>query len=145
MLWLPLERAACYLSSACIRLNGALYISSAKFKELVTCSLVVPDSTVPHGPCSSGKRIGLMDYDFAFCFVSDFWPPSASSWIDRCHSWPLPCIVDDIIRSGCHCVPIGHKHGKYFNNEWRISFSQAEQKLIYSMNHTQFLTYGLLR
>ena len=37
------------------------------------------------------------------------------------------------------------KLGKHADNEWRISFSQAEQKLVYSMNHTQFLTYGLLK
>lgn len=29
--------------------------------------------------------------------------------------------------------------------EWRLSFSQAEQKLVYSMNHTQFLCYGVLK
>ena len=141
LLWLPLEMADSELLSACVILNEALYISSAKHRN---CSAALPGSTV-HGPCSSGSRVGLMDYDFAFCFVSDFWPPSASSWIDRCHSWPLPCIVDDIIRSGCHFVPIGHKHGIHINNEWRISFSLAEQKLVYSMNHTQFLTYGLLK
>ncbi|XP_078319914.1 uncharacterized protein LOC144621105 [Crassostrea virginica] len=143
LLSLPLERATCGLLAACIRINGALYISSAKFRDF-TCSVAFPDSTV-HGPCSSRGGVGSMEYDYAHCFVSDFWPPLASSWIDRCHSWPLPCIVDDIIRSGCHFVAIGHKQGNHTNNEWRISFSQAEQKLVYSMNHTQFLTYGLLK
>ena len=127
LLWLPLDRVDCSLLSACVRLNGALYISSAEHRDL-HCSAVLPDSTV-NGPCSSGRRVGLLDYDFAHCFVSDFWPPSASSWIDRCNSWPLRCVVDDIIRSGCHFVPIGHKHGNHINNEWRISFSQAEQNL----------------
>ena len=89
-------------------------------------------------PCSSGREGGL-EYDHAFCFVSDFWPPSASSWRDRCHSWPPPHVVYDIIRSGYHFVAIGHKLGKHADNEWRISFSQAEQKLVYSMNHTQIL------
>ena len=56
-----------------------------------------------------------------------------------------PRVIDDIIRRGCHFVAIGHKLGKHADNEWRISFSQAEQKLVYSMNHTQFLTYGLLK
>ena len=111
LLCLPLEGIACGLLSTCIRINGALYISSAKFRELVTCSIPGPDSMVPHGPCSSGSRFGLLDYDAACCFVSDFWPPAASSWIDRCHSWPLPCVVDDMIRSGCHFVAIGHKQG----------------------------------
>ena len=80
-----------------------------------------------------------------FVFVSDFWPPSASSWTERYHSWPPSHVVDDITRSGCHFVAIGHKLGKHSNNEWRISFSQAEQKLVYCMNHTQFLSYSLLK
>ena len=98
-------------------------------------------SSSVHGPCSSGRFV-TMDYDKAHCFV---WPPSASPWKDRCHSWPPPHVVNDIVRSGCHFVAIGHKLGKHADNEWRISFSQAEQKLVYAMNHTQFLTYGLLK
>nr|XP_022298631.1 uncharacterized protein LOC111107639 [Crassostrea virginica] len=141
LLWLPLEAEECVLSS-CVRINGALYISSAMYRHN-TCTLIQPDSMV-HGPCSSGIHGGL-EYDHAYCFVSDFWPPSASSLTDRCQSWPPPHVVDDIVRSGCHFVAIGHKLGNHADNEWRISFSQAEQKLVYAMNHTQFLTYGLLK
>eukprot|EP00105_Crassostrea_gigas_P009475 XP_011424439.1 PREDICTED: uncharacterized protein LOC105326238 [Crassostrea gigas] len=142
LLWLPLEITNSRVASACVRMNGMLYISSSKYRE-VTCSLIFPGSS-PHGPCGSGS-IGNVEYDHAHCFVSDFWPPSASSWIDRCHSWPPPHFVNDIIRNGCHFVAIGHKLGNHTDNEWRISFSQAEYKLVCSMNHTQFLTYGLLK
>ncbi|XP_078321144.1 uncharacterized protein LOC111114543 [Crassostrea virginica] len=143
LLWLPMEIAADLVLSACVRMNGALYISSEKYRDITCVLQIQPDETV-HGPCSSGK-IGNLEYDNAFCFVSDFWPPSASSWIDRCHSWPPTPVVNDIVRSGCHFVPIGHKLGNHPDQEWRISFSQAEQKLVYAMNHTQFLTYGLLK
>ncbi|XP_052710053.1 uncharacterized protein LOC128184554 [Crassostrea angulata] len=142
LLWLPLEGASTTVMSACVRMNGMLYISSSKYRE-VTCSIFFSDST-PHGPCSSGSHGGV-ECDHALCFISDFWPPSASSWIDRCQSWPPPHVVNDIIRNGCHFVAIGHKLGNHTDNEWRISFSQAEYKLVYSMNHTQFLTYGLLK
>nr|XP_034333388.1 uncharacterized protein LOC117691415 [Crassostrea gigas] len=142
LLWLPLEKTSRRVTSACVRMNGMLYISSSKYRE-VMCSFFFSDST-PHGPCSSGSY-GNVEYDAAHCFVSDFWPPSASSWIDRCHAWPPPHVVNDIIRSGCHFVAIGHKSGNHTDNEWRISFSRAEYKLVYSMNHTQFLTYGLLK
>eukprot|EP00105_Crassostrea_gigas_P035048 XP_019919196.1 PREDICTED: uncharacterized protein LOC105319340 isoform X2 [Crassostrea gigas] len=142
LLWLPLEITNSMVMSACVRMNGMLYISSSKCRE-VTCSLVFPGSS-PHGPCGSGSYGGV-EYDTAHCFVSDFWPPPASSWIDRCHSWPPPYVVNDIIRNGCHFVAIGHKLGNHTDNEWRISFSQAEYKLVCSMNHTQFLTYGLLK
>nr|XP_022346229.1 uncharacterized protein LOC111138507 [Crassostrea virginica] len=143
LLWLPLEETHRFVLSSCVRINGALCISSALYRDN-TCTLFRPDSTA-HGPCSSGRFDGALEYDDAHCFVSDFWPPSASSWADRCHSWPPPHVVNDIVRSGCHFVAIGHKLGKHAENEWRISFSQAEQKLVYAMNHTQFLTYGLLK
>ncbi|XP_011418024.3 uncharacterized protein [Magallana gigas] len=130
------------VQSACVRMNDRVYISSSTYRQL-TCSVVEPNSTV-HGPCGSGVRAGV-EYDHAYCFVSDFWPLSASSWIDRCHSWPDPEIVNDIVRNGCHFVAIGHPLGPHENQEWRFSFSQAENKLVYSMNHCQFLTYGLLK
>ena len=142
LLWLPLEVAPSIVLMACVRYHGSLYIFSAKYRE-VTLTLSRPDATI-HGPCSSGRR-GPIEYDDAHCFFSDFWPPSAAGWIERCCSWPQPCVVEDIVRNGCHFVPIGSKHGNHVNNEWRISFSQAEQTLMYYMNHSQFCTYGLLK
>ncbi|XP_011455268.3 uncharacterized protein [Magallana gigas] len=147
LLWLPLECAGQRELSSCVRMNGGLYISSSKYREIIkkTSIDVRPDATI-HGPCNRGTVLGgIMEYDHAHCFASDFWPPSAASWIDRCHSWPPPYVVNDIVRNGCHYVAIGHKLGNHEDKEWRISFSQAENKLVYSMNHTQFLTYGLLK
>nr|XP_034317673.1 uncharacterized protein LOC117686581 [Crassostrea gigas] len=127
---------------SCVRMNDRVYISSSLYRQL-NCSSIHPDSTV-HGPCGSGTIAGT-EYDDAFCVVSDFWPRSASSWIDRCHSWPGPEVVNDIVRNGCHFVAIGHPLGPHEHEEWRISFSQAEYKLVSSMTHSQFLTYGLLK
>ncbi|XP_061190085.1 uncharacterized protein LOC133197925 [Saccostrea echinata] len=107
------------------------------------CSTASQRSTL-HGPCVT-RFHGIFGIDHAHCFASEIWPPSATSWIDRCHPWPPSHIVDDIVKSGCHFVAIGHKLGRHDTNEWRISFSLAEQKLVYAMNHCQFLTYGLLK
>ncbi|XP_061166199.1 uncharacterized protein LOC133175089 [Saccostrea echinata] len=123
---------------ACVRMNNRYYISSSIYRE-ITCS-----EFTPHGPCASGT-IGTQDFDYTYCFVCDFWPPSASSWIDRCHSWPQPHVVNDIVKDGCHFVAIGHKLGSHEDHEWRISFSEAEKKLVCIMNHCQFLTYALLK
>ena len=146
LLWLPLEAANNDVLSSCVRINSALYISSAKYRDN-TCTYILLGSII-HGPCSSGTRgeHGFeVGYDNAHCFISDLWPPSASSWIDRCHSWPPHHVVNDIVGSGCHFVAIAHKYENHAENEWRISFSQAEHKLVYAMNHTQFLTYGLMK
>ncbi|XP_052679189.1 uncharacterized protein LOC128159990 [Crassostrea angulata] len=131
------------VQSACVRMNDRVYISSSIWRQL-TCSVVFPNSTV-HGPCGSGIIAGRLEYDNAWCFVSDFWPQSASSWIDRCHSWPDSEVVHDIVRNGCHFVAIGHPLGTNENLQWRISFSLAEYKLVNSMNQSQFLIYGLLK
>ncbi|XP_062581383.1 uncharacterized protein LOC134243170 [Saccostrea cucullata] len=137
----PTQRES--VQNACMRINERQYISSSKYRQ-ITCSAVLPNSK-EHGPCGSGDLLGRGEYDHAQCFVCDFWPPPASKWIDRCHSWPPSYVVDDIVRNGCHFVAIGHKLGKHADKEWRISFSLAEQKLVYSMNHCQFVTYGLLK
>lgn len=119
--------------------SGRYYLSSSKYRE-ITCFSSTPGS-IPHGPCSSGN-LGDLEYDEAHCFASDYWPPSAYHWIDRSHSWPQKHVRDSIISAGCHFVAIGHKNGNHADNEWRISFSLAENKLVY---HTQLLTYGLLK
>ncbi|XP_061166078.1 uncharacterized protein LOC133175000 [Saccostrea echinata] len=130
------------IQRACVRMNDRYYISSSKYVQIM-CS-VSPSNYTPHGPCASRRR-GTVENDIAPCFLSDFWPPSASSWIDRCRSWPKPHIVDNIVKNGCHIVAVGHKLGSHEDHEWRISFSLAEQKLVFAMNHCQFLTYGLLK
>ncbi|XP_034306414.2 uncharacterized protein [Magallana gigas] len=129
------------VQSACVRMNNRVYISSSKYREM-TCTIVFSDSKL-YGPVSTGIRRGV-EYDHAWCFVCDFWPQSACSWIDRCHSWPDPEVVNDIVRNGCHYIPLGAR-GPLEDKKWKISFSKAEFKLVSSMNHSQFLTYGLLK
>nr|XP_022302107.1 uncharacterized protein LOC111110066 [Crassostrea virginica] len=129
--------------SACVPMNDRLYISSFLFRQQ-TQTHHYPAS-IEHGPCESGELPGGLEYDLAHCFACDFWPQSASYWINRCHSWPDREVVNEIVRNGCHFVPIGHPLGLHKHEEWRISFSLAEHKLVHSMNHCQFLTYGLLK
>nr|XP_022305592.1 uncharacterized protein LOC111112406 [Crassostrea virginica] len=131
------------VQSACVPMNDRIYISSSLYRQQ-TLSHHYPGS-IGHGPCESGEVPGGIKYDLAWCFASDFWPLSASYWINRCHSWPDREVVNEIVRNGCHFVPIGHPLGLHEQEEWRISFSLAEHKLVHSMNLCQFLTYGLLK
>ena len=128
---------------ACIPENDKLYIYSSLFRQQ-TQAIFLPN-TIEHGPCVSGKMPKGFEYDIAWCYFCDFFPPAASSWKVRCHSWPDRKVVDEIVRNECHFVSIGHPLGLHQHKEWRISFSQAEYKLVHSMNHCQFLTYGLLK
>nr|XP_022307987.1 uncharacterized protein LOC111113988 [Crassostrea virginica] len=131
------------VQSACVPMNDRLYISSSLYRQQTQIHLF--PGSIGHGPCESGEVLGGIEYHIAYCFACDFWPPAASSWIDRCNSWPDMEVVDDIVRNGCHFVPIGHPLGLHEHEEWRMSFSLAEHKLVHSMNHCQFLTYGLLK
>ncbi|XP_062607496.1 uncharacterized protein LOC134269318 [Saccostrea cucullata] len=132
-----------FIQTVCARVNNRYFISSSECTK-IWCSAVSPDS-IQHGPCASGVFIDETEYDLAFCLFCDFWPSFASSWIKRCHSWPQTHVANEIVNNGCHFVPVGHKLGRHEHNEWRISFSLAEHKLVSAMNHCQFLIYGLLK
>ena len=99
-----------------------------------------------HGPCSSGS-CGGKEYDVAYCLKCDIWPKNAYDCVKRLHQcdWPSNDKVLSIIKDGVLFVPIGAKQSMFENTEWRMSFSLAEKKLIYAMNHTQFICYALLK
>ncbi|XP_062616023.1 uncharacterized protein LOC134277722 [Saccostrea cucullata] len=133
--------------SSCVEINNNVYISSTLFRDNYLRYLQSYNwgfSSNSHGPCSTFCRGGL-ESDCVFCFRSHHWPAIAFPWIHRCRQqgWPSEDVLSDILRSGCHVVPIGSTPDS--RQEWRISFSMAEQKIVYSMNHTQFLCYGLFK
>ncbi|XP_052686859.1 uncharacterized protein LOC128165971 [Crassostrea angulata] len=77
-----------------------------------------------------------------------YWPQTALAWVARCQEkgWPVQSVLNEITSTGCHVIPIGSNVScDEYALEWRLSFSQAEQILVYSMNHTQFLCYGVLK
>ena len=123
-------------------LNGH-YLSCKQWRELQTNK---SGFTITHGPCASGK-MGPKELDLAFCLQCEKWPSNAKDCIRRLHQcgWPSHDTILSIVSDGVLFVPIGAKQSIFENTEWRMSFSLAEKKLIHSMNHTQFLCYGLLK
>lgn len=72
LLWLPFGVGSLIVLLACIRMNGGLYISSSKYREITsTFHSISPDSS-QHGPCSSGIINGVLEYDNANCFFVTF-------------------------------------------------------------------------
>ncbi|XP_071175849.1 uncharacterized protein [Mytilus edulis] len=104
---------------------------------------VIP--TYEHGPSISVSNLGI-EIDFVYCFKSKKWPRIAAEFENRnrCFKWPSKMLVDHIIESGCHVVPKSSAENQD-GNEWRLSFSQAENALVRSFNHTQLMTYGALK
>ena len=134
--------------SSCDTIDGEKYISSLSFKarclDFTRSSNTALRSSIQHGPCSTYTIAGHFDVDRAYCFRSHHWPNVALPWVQRCQlkNWPPESILSGIVKEGCHIVPKGSLPER---DEWLISFSGAEQKLIYSLNHCQFLCYGLLK
>ncbi|KAL5019884.1 hypothetical protein ScPMuIL_002776 [Solemya velum] len=59
------------------------------------------------------------------------WPKTAMNWLSRqrCVDWPSSALRQEIVHSGCHVIPIAHKHSLIPEVEWRFSFSVAEKKI----------------
>lgn len=126
-----------------VMIRGKSYLSGSALKAAF-CS-VSPRLRI-HGPCALFST-EIINADVAVCIMSDDWPPLASPFVGRCNkkAWPNPDLIKDIVKSGCHLVPIGSKSGENEDVEWRISFSVSERKLVNDMTHCQFLLYGLLK
>ena len=137
------------VKSSCVPIDGEIYISSllfkARFLDFNRSSNAAFRSSIQHGPCATYTLNEQIDIDCAYCFWSHHWPNVALPWIQRCQlkNWPPENILSAIVEDGCHIVPIESLPKR--DNESIISFSGAEQKLVYSMNHCHFLCYGLLK
>lgn len=117
--------------------NGTGTVSSSKFRQ----QFEIPGWDA-HGPC-----VGYQSYDFAICLFCQHWPDLANEWITRkrVSNWPSEKIISEVVNDGCLLVPIGPRINDDNLRLWRISFSLAEKRLMYTLNHTQILCYGLLK
>eukprot|EP00105_Crassostrea_gigas_P035650 XP_019919798.1 PREDICTED: uncharacterized protein LOC109617684 [Crassostrea gigas] len=138
------------IESSVVPFNDGMYMSCVRWRQRLLTRLNgmnITNNAKSHGPCANGF-IENLEHDYALCFHCSHWSRLTCYWRKRCilHNWPQNHVFNDILRNGCHFVPIGLKIAGDENElDWRLSFSQAEQKLVYSMNHTQFLCYGLLK
>ncbi|XP_062608357.1 uncharacterized protein LOC134270184 [Saccostrea cucullata] len=129
------------VGSSCIVISNKVYISTL-IRDLIVLAVNMGSNSPHwflHGPCCSNVlRLGDLSVymDFAFSFHSHHWPTISLPWIQRCRTqgWPSEDVVSDILNGGFHVVPIGSTPENEL--EWRISFSQAELKLVFAMNHS---------
>ena len=85
--------------------------------------------------------------DNVFSIRVKHWPSSAAEWIVRPRHYGWPSLKDkqSIVAFGCHLVPIGHLMYPVKSLQWRLSFSIAERRLVWSFNHTQMQCYALMK
>ena len=131
------------VTRACVPHGDGYYVASQKWRDNATAE--IPFLT-PHGPCGTTVA-GMTEVDYAYCIKSDKLPEEAHCFVRQLHraGWPSASTLQRIVSGGCHFVAIGAKESQTELIEWRISFSATEKILIHSMNHVQFLCYGLLK
>ncbi|XP_062569172.1 uncharacterized protein LOC134231246 [Saccostrea cucullata] len=142
------HKAEQHLQSAVVRECGTLYISSNAYIKSY-----VGENQKTHGPCVLRVAQHGTEQDDAHCLSCPHWPSDAMEWYHRRrpHGWPERHLVRDIYNKGCHVVPIGRTFidGKGLwcvdPMSWRLSFSVAEKRLVYTFNDTQFLVYGIFK
>ncbi|KAK3102094.1 hypothetical protein FSP39_008680 [Pinctada imbricata] len=125
------------------------YLSNKKYKEQFQMLLTHKTGfqQYVHGPCLVPDAQGRIEVDTAPTLCSETWPVDAVGCLHRLlkSKWPPFEVVKEIVSDECLFVPIGCASSPFQEIEWRISFSLAEKRLVHSMNHTQFLTYALLK
>ncbi|CAF1201823.1 unnamed protein product [Didymodactylos carnosus] len=73
------------------------------------------------------------------------WP--IQEWIERQRSndWPTAATIQDIVKRGCHVVPVAHATSHNPNIEWRYSFSLAELILANEIPYYTRKTYIMFK
>lgn len=85
------------------------------------------------------KSVPRVDIVWSLEFRS--WPSQGRAWVKRNRLWPSQEIIDDIVLSGCHLVPVASKQSSFPELEWRLSFSKAEKKLAKLLTNVQRKVY----
>lgn len=134
--------------SSMTEVDNRLYLSSLLFRDKIV--KMAKDKIIfesePHGPCVT-YTVNKSEYDSMYCLSSKIWPWEAREWVERRRerNWPSAGLIKEIVEEGCLLVPIGNPLSQGSHMQWRISFSLAEKRLVFSFNHTQLLCYGLLK
>ena len=139
---------------ACQKLNDIRYLSS----DFIVQDTVSKWSRIPYiqsvqrqGPSAeiwvSGADPSESGIDTVVSIHCAFWPTEALEWAQRPRhfGWPTSRDISSIIGFGFHLVPVGHPHSPTKLIEWRISFSMAERKLVWSFNHAQMQCYAVMK
>ncbi|VDI25833.1 Hypothetical predicted protein [Mytilus galloprovincialis] len=86
-------------------------------------------------------------FDFVSGISSKQWPAEAAEWKTRkrTSNWPTKKLVEHIINTGYVLAGVGSKESKESELQWRVSFNEAEQLMIESLNETQMHCLFLLK
>ncbi|XP_060078743.1 uncharacterized protein LOC132558217 [Ylistrum balloti] len=131
-----------------VTVGTTFFISSDLYREQYVSYLTDNTGWIheSNGPSCSTTSTSH-DSDSVPCFQCTTWPKEAKEWEtrQRVHGWPCQTLIDKIVQSGCHLVPVGDKCSPSTLLQWRISFAVAEKLLIHSFTYLQLKVYTLLK
>ena len=101
-----------------------------------------------HGPAdmfNAEKR--YPDQDIVYAYRCQTWPVCGSNWFGRSryYQWPSAAMMEEMKTLGFFLVGVGHPNSREREKEWRISLSQQERMLMFSLNITQYKCYVMLK
>ncbi|XP_021340834.1 uncharacterized protein LOC110441879 [Mizuhopecten yessoensis] len=136
------------LHDSLVRIKDLFFVSSDIYRESCVQGLDSRSCTAwkSNGPsCSIDEQ--MIRADVVHSFQCNCWPKEANGWITRTrlYGWPHQTLIENIIHSGCHLVPVGDKCSEDTFLQWRISFATAERSLVHSFSHIQLKVYALLK
>ena len=126
-------------------------VNKTALYSLVSGPQLPPGGVVVSGPALSRRdRPGMRNnyaHDYVPCLRCEKWTTLAHGWADRKRAadWPKRELISEIVSEGCHVVPISHdcvdSGDDLCETEWRLSFSNAEKKLVDSLTTGQRQSY----
>ena len=126
-------------------INGCCYLSGTKF--LQTCRGLIPEKLLgqlsPNTESDSPNfKYGGMEFNL--CLECP-WSDHVQDLITRTQqrTWPSVYIVGSLISRGCLLVPVGNTNPSDSTQDlyWNYSFALAENTLIRSLSHFQYLLF----
>ncbi|CAC5411657.1 unnamed protein product [Mytilus coruscus] len=96
-----------------------------------------------HPAAAKTTVIAGTEVDVVLAVKMGSWPQAANNWHVRQRScnWPSMDLINKIMCSAIHLVPVGHSKSDNSENEWRYSFTIPERLLAQSLSVFQRACY----
>ncbi|KAL9955380.1 hypothetical protein ACROYT_G036691 [Oculina patagonica] len=125
-------------------------VNKTALYSLVSGPQLPSGGVVVSGPALSRRdrpgRRNNYAHDYVPCLRCVKWTTLADGWVGRKRAadWPKRGLISEVVDEGCHVVPISHNCDSgddLCETEWRLSFSNAEKKLVDSLTTGQRQSY----
>lgn len=139
-----------FLTTESFKMFWSEVVNKTALYSLVSGPQLPAGGVVISGPALNRRdrpgRRNNYPHDYVPCLRCERWTTLAGGWADRTRAfdWPSKELILEIISEDCHVVPVfchDSADSNLSQTEWRLSFSNAEKKLIHSLAIEQCQSY----